>query len=225
MTPQKPENEKEWKKGKWRKRGKYWGLRILNMLFWFYRRRISWGKRFLEETGRNMLNKCRLTVTLTNISFLEWAKGTQWIYLFIELCDRNPPRTHPDSVDGDPRKSSASQLRGAAGRHGDSERELTPRLATIGYVGRLTNTQTQLNALADQISKNMQKHCKRNFSESTLCYAKTTQIQPSSSGPEERIKSALLLAAAQQIKPSAMRKGSLGFVRFAIVNQTQSSPI
>lgn len=38
-----------------------------------------------------MLNKCRLTVTLTNISFLEWAKGTQWIHLFTELYDRNPP--------------------------------------------------------------------------------------------------------------------------------------
>lgn len=114
------------------------------------------------------------------------------------------PLTHPDSVDGDPKKSSASPLRGAAGRHGDSERELTPRLATIGYVGRLTNTQTQLDALAHQISENMQKHCKRNFSESTLCYSKTTQIQPSSSGPEDRIKSALLLAAAQQIKPSAV---------------------
>lgn len=83
----------------------------------------------------------------SGLLFVSWF--TEWMSEFFART-----RTHTHTwcvcVDGDPKKSCASPLRGGAGRHRDSVREPSPRL----YVARRIHTHTHTHCQARTLTPN-----------------------------------------------------------------------
>lgn len=159
-----------------------------------------------------MLNKCRYSSHLKKVTNLSlWIYWNYWVNLFLWcylLVNHTHGETHEACVDGDPKKSCASPLRGAAGRHRDSWRDTTPRLATVrGQTRTRAHTHTHRLTRTPNERKYADTH-RQTLLETWLkykqCNMKTAEVQPWSSGPED-LRSALLTPRNTTNTPKSIR--------------------